>query len=171
MFFPENRWVWKHRRCALGLVSWKTSLMEHFWDMLICALSLAETGEAGLQATERQLWQISNKGGTVVGLKPIITEESWHQSSQLQLIAGSLGICGRSSLFHPYVCVCARVHVHTWKPDVRFAAILWVVVTLCLETDLKSLLTLGLPSRLSWLESGPQESTWPRLARAGIIST
>lgn len=43
--------------------------MEHFWDMLICALSLAETGEAGLQATEPQLRQISNKGGTVVGLE------------------------------------------------------------------------------------------------------
>lgn len=43
--------------------------MEHFWDMLICVLSLAETGEAGFQAKEPQLQQILNKGGTVVGLE------------------------------------------------------------------------------------------------------
>ena len=43
--------------------------MEHFWHMLICALSLAETGEVGLQTTDPQLQQILNKGGTVLGLE------------------------------------------------------------------------------------------------------
>lgn len=69
MSIPANRWVWKHRRRGLGPVSRKASLMEYFWDMLICALSLAETGEAGLQATEPQLHLITVKGGTVVGLE------------------------------------------------------------------------------------------------------